>query len=117
MILAHRIALDPTVKQRRYFERAAGCDRKTCNRCGSVREHLSLAERVFRCDQCGHVQDRDVNASRNLCGLAKRLVPAACGEITPGDSGAVIPLVEPGTAPCTNSRSRTGKVESSAWFH
>ena len=30
-ILAHKIALDPTFKQRRYFERAAGCDRFVWN--------------------------------------------------------------------------------------
>lgn len=31
MILAHKIALDATMKQRRYFERAAGCDRFVWN--------------------------------------------------------------------------------------
>lgn len=31
MILAHRIALDPTHKQRRYFAQAAGCDRFVWN--------------------------------------------------------------------------------------
>ena len=71
---------------------------KTCSRCGAVKMVLGLGDRVFRCDQCGHVQDRDVNASRNLCALAK--VPAACGEHTLGDSGLVAPLVEPRTTRC-----------------
>ena len=31
MILAHKIALDATVKQRRYFEQASGCDRFVWN--------------------------------------------------------------------------------------
>ena len=31
MILAHRIELDPTVKQREYFARAAGCARFVWN--------------------------------------------------------------------------------------
>jgi transposase len=35
---------------------------------------LSLAERVFTCDEpaCGHVQDRDLNAARNLAHMAAR---------------------------------------------
>ncbi len=39
---------------------------KTCSQCGCVKEKLSLAERVFHCDQCGFEIDRDLNAARNL---------------------------------------------------
>lgn len=80
---------------------------KTCSRCGAVKKVLGLGDRVFRCDECGHVQDRDVNASTNLCGLAKRSVPTACGEITPAESGVVMPLVEAGSTPCAGSHSHT----------
>jgi putative transposase len=80
---------------------------KTCGKCSHVKESLSLAERVFHCDQCGHTEDRDVNASGNLCALAENFIPAACGEITPGDSGAVRPLDEPGTKPCGQMDVRT----------
>jgi putative transposase len=47
---------------------------KTCSACGAVRAKLSLAERVFTCDDtaCGHVQDRDLNAALNLARLAAR---------------------------------------------
>ena len=31
VILAHKIALDPTVKQQLYFAKAAGCDRFVWN--------------------------------------------------------------------------------------
>jgi len=78
---------------------------KTCSRCGAVKEFLSLLERVFCCDRCGHTQDRDANAASNLCALAKQSVPTACGEITPGDSGVVKPLDEPGTTSCANFHS------------
>jgi hypothetical protein len=43
---------------------------KTCSACGMVKAKLSLTERVFRCERCGLVIDRDVNAAKNLFMLA-----------------------------------------------
>jgi len=43
---------------------------KTCSACGSVKAKLDLVERVFTCDSCGHVADRDVNAALNLAQIA-----------------------------------------------
>jgi putative transposase len=48
---------------------------KTCSACGAVRPKLTLAERTYRCERCGLVCDRDVNAAANL---------AAWGEHTLG---------------------------------
>ena len=48
---------------------------KTCSACGALRPKLTLAERTYRCDACGLVLDRDVNAAANL---------AAWGEHTLG---------------------------------
>jgi putative transposase len=47
---------------------------KTCSSCGAVKAKLSLAERVFTCNDsaCGHVQDRDLNAALNLAHMAAR---------------------------------------------
>jgi len=42
---------------------------KTCSACGVVKAKLRLSERTFRCDQCGLVLDRDLNAARNLAAL------------------------------------------------
>jgi putative transposase len=39
---------------------------KTCSGCGAVKPKLPLAERTYRCDVCGLVCDRDVNAAANL---------------------------------------------------
>ena len=39
---------------------------KTCSKCGAVKAKLSLAERVYRCDGCGLVMDRDLNAAANI---------------------------------------------------
>ena len=39
---------------------------KTCSKCGAVKAKLSLSERVFHCDGCGLVIDRDLNAAVNI---------------------------------------------------
>lgn len=39
---------------------------KTCSSCGTVRAVLGLNERVFVCEDCGYVADRDYNAAKNL---------------------------------------------------
>jgi IS605 OrfB family transposase len=43
---------------------------KTCSACGWVDADLTLADRTFRCEQCGLVLDRDLNAAINLATLA-----------------------------------------------
>ena len=43
---------------------------KTCSDCGWRHEDLTLAERVFICQQCGVVLDRDENAALNLAASA-----------------------------------------------
>ncbi len=35
---------------------------KTCSRCGTKKQDLTLADRIFSCD-CGLVIDRDLNAA------------------------------------------------------
>ncbi len=44
---------------------------KTCSECGTAKTKLDLSERIFTCDSCGHVQDRDVNAGVNLAHVAE----------------------------------------------
>lgn len=39
---------------------------KTCSCCGSIKNDLSLSDRVYICKVCGLVMDRDLNASINL---------------------------------------------------
>lgn len=39
---------------------------KLCSRCGYKKKYLLLSERVYRCDCCGLVMDRDLNAAYNL---------------------------------------------------
>ncbi|MET9228033.1 RNA-guided endonuclease TnpB family protein [Lentzea sp. NPDC003310] len=53
---------------------------KTCSDCGAVKAKLPLRVRVYDCDECGSVLDRDLNAARNLVSLV--------GEAANGTSAA-----------------------------
>lgn len=64
-----------TYKTRRNGTRLIVADRwfpssKTCSRCGAVKAKLPLSVRVFECEACGLVLDRDENAGHNLVALA-----------------------------------------------
>ncbi len=39
---------------------------KTCSICGNINRDLQLKDRIYACPVCGHVIDRDLNASLNL---------------------------------------------------
>jgi putative transposase len=90
------------------------CDRwfpstKTCSRCGTVKKRMRLAERVFHCDACELVMDRDRNAAANLAAWAEAASMAAAqapdrqagGRITnaPGGEGAGRHTGDGGTGP------------------
>jgi putative transposase len=58
-------------KAKRYGSLVVRADRfypstKRCSRCGAVKPEVELGERWFRCDTCGFVIDRDLNAALNL---------------------------------------------------
>jgi putative transposase len=52
---------------------------KTCSGCGYVKAKLPLSERTYRCQHCGLVADRDLNAARNLAQLVDALVDHSVG--------------------------------------
>lgn len=43
---------------------------KRCSHCGSVKESMTLSERVYECQSCGFMADRDFNAALNLKAVA-----------------------------------------------
>jgi putative transposase len=45
---------------------------KTCCACGGVKTTLTLADRAYECDRCGHTLDRDLNAAVNLAAWGER---------------------------------------------
>jgi putative transposase len=80
---------------------------KACSRCGLVRQRMGLAERVFCCDGCGLVMDRDRNAAANLAAWAEQQHAQAPdrqagGRIinAPGGEGAGRHLAGGATGPC-----------------
>jgi putative transposase len=95
--LARRIAGVGMAELRRQIEYKAGwcgvhvhiADRwfplsKTCSDCGMVKAKLRLSDRVFYCDQCGFLLERDLNAARNLA----RLVDEVAGGTSSPSCGA-----------------------------
>lgn len=51
---------------------------KTCSNCGSVKPLLTLSERLYVCDDCGLIVDRDLNAAKNLAALVKAETQPDC---------------------------------------
>ena len=49
---------------------------RTCSRCRHVKAVL-LSQRVYRCDQCGLIMDRDRNAAINILGSGMRSLRSA----------------------------------------
>ncbi|MFX0184518.1 MAG: RNA-guided endonuclease InsQ/TnpB family protein [Candidatus Hodarchaeota archaeon] len=39
---------------------------KTCSVCGHIKERMSLSERIYQCEMCGIVRDRDQNSAINI---------------------------------------------------
>ena len=59
---------------------------KLCPDCGTVNQHVTLADRTIVCG-CGYVEDRDVHSAKNMIFIAKscfanHLVPTEHREIT-----------------------------------
>ena len=64
---------------------------KTCACCGWKHAHLTLSDRVFVCEECGHTMDRDLNAAINLKNTVSSTEIDACGDrVSPGDIAQVV---------------------------
>jgi putative transposase len=62
---------------------------KLCSGCGTIKDTLSLGERVYCCDACGVSLDRDENAAINLRRLGLAQLPEGLGEVTPVERKAL----------------------------
>jgi putative transposase len=63
---------------------------KRCNCCGSINTELKLNNRSWECEGCGSINDRDLNAARNILEEGLRILRKntpefgeinACGEV------------------------------------
>lgn len=86
---------------------------KTCSGCGAVKAKLALKERTYICETCGMILDRDLNAARNLAGLAATVAGSGPETINGRGADRKTPLAgqvavkrQPGTA----TAGKTGTV-------
>ncbi|SNZ08483.1 Transposase [Persephonella hydrogeniphila] len=64
---------------------------KICSNCGSRKEDIELSDRVYKCNSCGLVIDRDLNSAINILKIGLEKVETTtiknlltdCGEVTP----------------------------------
>jgi putative transposase len=98
---------------------------KTCARCGSVKDKLSLSERIFACGDCGYRGDRDLNAAINILTMAhggsqgtaeeinRILYPWVTGESKLGRTGASKPSLQQESHSGAEPHNVWGKSSSS----
>jgi len=54
---------------------------KRCSSCGHVKDEMPLSIRVYECEHCGLVLDRDLNAALNLVAVSSTETLNACGDL------------------------------------
>lgn len=74
---------------------------KTCSSCGYIKNELPLRKREFVCECCGMVEDRDLNAAKNLKQLADGLSVIARGD------GSSTGGLTPSAPPVYEARTKT----------
>jgi putative transposase len=94
---------------------------KTCSGCGAAKAKLPLGARIYQCEHCGLVIDRDLNAARNLAALAETMVVAGSGSETlnarpstqarPGHAGRRVGR-EPGSPPGRQTGTASERSEA-----
>lgn len=93
---------------------------KRCSGCGATKAKLPLSERMYRCEQCGLILDRDENAARNLATLSKRVAASGAEtenarsptQIRPDPSGAG--LTAKPAVPCAAFQTGAASEQSKA---
>jgi putative transposase len=83
-----------------------------CSNCGQHRHKMPLKNRVYVCPDCGHIEDRDLNASKNLERWFDGIHIPKCSDVavssTVSACGVDKPLRSRGTGgapPATNERN------------
>ncbi|PYB68473.1 transposase [Thermoplasma sp. Kam2015] len=56
---------------------------KICSSCGNIKHDLKLSDRIYHCDVCGLIIDRDHNASKNIRKIGLIRVGSVRSEFTP----------------------------------
>jgi putative transposase len=69
---------------------------KMCSRCGNIKRDLKLSDRIYHCDICGLIIDRDLNASINIRNMGLIKVGKGIPEFTPVESATAAELSKGG---------------------
>ncbi|MGC8716066.1 MAG: RNA-guided endonuclease InsQ/TnpB family protein [Thermoplasmata archaeon] len=56
---------------------------KICSKCGNIKHDLKLSDRIYHCNVCGLIMDRDLNASKNIKKIGLIKVGLVQYEFTP----------------------------------
>ncbi|WP_297215046.1 transposase, partial [Thermoplasma sp.] len=56
---------------------------KICSKCGNIKNDLKLSDRIYHCNICGLIMDRDLNASKNIKKIGLIKVGLVQSESTP----------------------------------
>jgi putative transposase len=87
---------------------------KTCSGCQTVKAKLSLTQRIYQCEHCGLVMDRDVNAAINLASLVEAVGTASgagtCRTPVPANAQGEERFMPTGRCSSTNCEDGTGPV-------
>ena len=59
---------------------------KTCNKCKEINKNLKLSDRMWTCEFCKTLLDRDINAAINILEEGLKIFSAGTVEYTDGDS-------------------------------
>ena len=77
---------------------------KTCNKCGYIKQDLTLSDREWVCPSCNTRHDRDINASINILLEGKRELSAGTVDYTNGEDVRPISI--------TTNRQTSMKLEA-----
>ena len=61
----------------------------------NIRKELKLSDRIYHCNSCGLIIDRDLNAAINIRNVGLNAVGRGTPEFTPVEIGALPAMVTP----------------------
>jgi putative transposase len=87
---------------------------RLCSGCGTIRDTLTLKERVYCCDVCGVSVDRDENAAINLRRLGLAQLPVDRREVMPAERKALASALAAEAKPASLNQETSGS-RSTEW--
>ncbi|MGC8563167.1 MAG: RNA-guided endonuclease InsQ/TnpB family protein, partial [Thermoplasmata archaeon] len=69
---------------------------RMCSKCGNIKHDLKLSDRIYHCNVCGLIIDRDLNAAINIRNIGLIKVGQGMSEFTPVESATAAELSKGG---------------------